>query len=225
MKSLLLCLTVFVSLHAQTIPPAQGTPLYAPLALKTQTQRQRFMDYAIVTFGPRAVVAPAVSAAIRMAHPPALYPRDWKDGGEAFGRIYGSDLANRAAKETGRYAAAAILHEDFRYRPSGSKDPLARVFHALAFTVVDRSDSGQNRLAVANLVAAGAGGFAGQLYMPTGFNNLSHAETRTAVAFGGFAAQNLLREFSPELGKVSKKLKVPYLDLPIPEWWVKLDKR
>ena len=84
------------------------------------------------------------------------------------------------------------MHEDFRYRPSTSRNPLARSFHAVAFTFVDKSDSGDNRIALANFVGVAAGGFVGELYLPPGYNNLSHAETRTAALFGSFAAQNLL---------------------------------
>jgi hypothetical protein len=116
---------------------------------------------------------------------------------------------------------AAISHEDFRYRPSTSRNPLVRSFHALAFTFVDKSDSGHNRIAMANFVGAGASGFVGNLYLPPGFNTLSHAETRTAFAFGGFAVQNLLREFAPDLLKATHKWHTPFPRIPVPEWWVK----
>jgi hypothetical protein len=127
--------------------------------------------------------------------------------------------------DTGRFLTGAFLHEDFRYRPSTRKNPLARSFHALAFTFVDKSDSGRNRVALANFVGAGASGFVGNLYLPAGFNNLSHAETRTAVAFGGFAAQNMLREFAPDLLRTTRKLHTPFPRIPVPEWWVKLPAR
>jgi hypothetical protein len=67
-------------------------------------------------------------------------------------------------------------------------NPWARAFHALAFTFVDKSDSGRNRIALANFAGAGASGFVGTLYLPPGYNNLSHAEARTAVSFAGIAA-------------------------------------
>jgi hypothetical protein len=65
-------------------------------------------------------------------------------------------------------------------------------------------------------------GLVGNLYLPAGFNNLSHAETRTAFAFGGFAAQNLLREFVPDLLNATHRLHAPFPRIPVPEWWVKL---
>lgn len=203
---------------------AAGDPLYAPVATTRapQTVHERFVDYAIVTVGPRTFFAPAVSAAIWMADPPGAYPRGWRMGVGAFGRNYGNALAAPVSMQTGRFLTGALLREDFRYRPSTSKNPVVRGFHALAFTFVDKSDSGRNRIALANFIGAGAGGFVGNLYLPAGFNNLSHAETRTAVAFGGFAAQNLLREFVPDLLKATRKLHTPFPRIPVPEWWVKL---
>jgi hypothetical protein len=206
---------------------AAGDPWYAPVATShsPQTFHARFMDYAIVTVGPRTLFVPVISAAIWMANPPSAYPLDWRMGAGAFARNYGNALAPRASMDTGRFLSGALLHEDFRYRPSTSKNPLVRSFHALAFTFVDKSDSGNNRVAFANFVGAGASGFVGNLYLPAGFNNLSHAETRTAFAFGRFAAQNLLREFAPDLLKATQRLHAPFPRIPVPEWWVKLPTR
>jgi hypothetical protein len=204
--------------------PAAGDPLYAPVVTSRgpQSLHERFIDYAIVTVGPRTLFVTPVYAAIRMADPPAAYPRDWRRGVSAFGRNYGNALAARTSLETGRFLTAALLHEDFRYRLSTSKNPLVRSFHALAFTFIDKSDSEHNRIAFANLVGAGASGFVGNLYLPAGFNDLSHAETRIAIALGGFAAQNLLREFIPDLLKATHKWHTLFPRIPLPEWWVKV---
>ena len=81
--------------------PIAGDSWYAPIAkgrapesLKLKTE-----SYLVVTFGPRAMVAPAFSAAMKMARPPAGYPSDWLDGGPAFGRNYGAALGSRVALE------------------------------------------------------------------------------------------------------------------------------
>lgn len=211
------------ALNAQNAPPVAtivdplNPPVAAPMAV--QSFHERFMAYAILTYGPRAVLAPSFSAAIRMLDPPSSYPRDWRDGPGAFARNYGDGVARRMAKETGRFATGVLLHEDFRYRPSTSHNPMARGLHALAFTFVDKSDSGQNRIAVANFVGAAAGGFVGELYLPPGYNNLSHAEARTALAFGSFAGQNLFHEFEPDLQRLAHKLGLPRI--PVSPWWVK----
>jgi hypothetical protein len=207
------------ALHAQnSLLPAAPTPI-----LEEQTNHTRFQDYLTVVLGPRALFIPTFSATRHMLDPPSDYPRQWRDGPGAFGRNYGNALASRSSRETGRYLTGALLHEDFRYRPSTSTNLCARAWHAVAFTFVDKSDSGRNQLAYSNFVGAGAGGFAGTLYLPAGYNNLSHAETRTATAFAGFAVQNLWLEFAPEALRLKQKLHIPLSAAPVPKWWTKRD--
>jgi hypothetical protein len=211
---------------AAAIPiPQEGDPFYAPVATPgaPQTLHERFMDYAVITYGPRSLLTPMIGAGFTMLRPPSAYPREWRQGMEAFGRIYGSSIATRASEQTARFLTAAVLHEDFRYRPSTSKNPWARSFHALAFTFIDKSDSGHNRIALANYLGAAAGGFTPNLYLPDGYNTLSHGETRMAIAFGGFAVRNLTREFAPELFRLTHRHHIPFPRIPVPEWWTPRD--
>ena len=211
---------------AAALPPdpeaRAGDSWYAPVAegKEPQSQRLKAETYMVLAFGPRAMVSPAFSAAMKMARPPKGYPSEWLDGGPAFGRNYGAALGSRVALETGRYAAGALLHEDFRYRPSG-KQGSARLFYALGYTFVDRSDSGHRRLAVANFAGAAAGGFAGNLYLPDGFNTPGDGARGFASRFGGFAMTNVTREFAPEIFHVARKLHAPFPRVPLPEWWTK----
>ena len=207
--------------------PEAGDPLYAPVVTSTKPQSldDRFRDYAIAAFGPRTLFAPALWAGLRMANPPDAYPRNWRQGAGAFGRNYGDALASGASLQTARFLTSAILHEDFRYRRSSSTNPLARSLHALAFTFVDKSDSGHNRVAVSNFAGAAASGFVGNLYLPAGYNDLSHAESRAAISFAALAGQNLLREFVPDILRLTQKWHAPFPRLPVPEWWVKLKGR
>ena len=54
--------------------PAAGDPLYAPVVTSRgpQSLHERFMDYAIVTVGPRSLFVPPVYAAIRMIGRPHI---------------------------------------------------------------------------------------------------------------------------------------------------------
>ena len=113
--------------------------------------------------------------------------------------------------------ASIALHEDTRYRPSGSTNVLYRVFHALSYTVVDRTDLGKRTIAISNFAGAAAGGFVGTAYLPNGFNNAAHAQQRMAAQFATVAIHNLAAEFQPQWGPIVKKLRIPKL---LPEWWV-----
>jgi len=164
----------------------------------------KFSYYVNETYlNPGVFTAPAFRAGIRMANPPGKgvtqYPPDWRQGAEAFGRNYGDAFAQRVTFQTARFATGVITHEDPRYIPSSSHNVLARSVHALTFTFVDRSDSGHAMPAFSNFVGATAAGFVGNAYLPSGFNNATHAGQRATLQFGFTAAGNLFREFAPQM--------------------------
>jgi len=154
-------------------------------------------------FNPSAFTAPALRAGLRMANPPGKgatqYPSEWRQGAEAFGKNYGDAVAERISFQTARFVTGLTTREDPRYIPSGSHNIFARSIHALSFTFVDRSDSGHRMPAISNFVGATAGGFVGNAYLPTGFNDVTHAGQRATLRFGFAAGGNLFREFAPQM--------------------------
>jgi len=198
-----------------------GTGVYAPLAVGPDTLKIKTDTWLILSFGPRAFVGPALSSAIRMAKPNYNYPNDWHQGMQGYGRIYGSAFGTKVATQTARYAASALLREDYRYVPSTSTEFFPRVFHAVGFIFVDRSDSGERRPAYSNFAGAAAGGFVPNLWLPDGFNDGTHGAERMGTQFGGFAIQNVLREFTPDLFRLLHGHHIPFPQLPLPEWWTK----
>jgi hypothetical protein len=164
----------------------------------------KFNYYVNETYlNPSVFTAPAFTAGIRMANPPGKgatkYPPEWRQGSEAFGRNYGDAFAHRITFQTARFATGVIAHEDPRYIPSASHNVFARSFHALTFTFIDRSDCGHAMPAISNFVGAIAAGFVGNAYLPSGFNNATHAGQRATIQFGFTAAGNLFREFAPQM--------------------------
>jgi hypothetical protein len=178
----------------------------------------KFVIYAHQTFGPPALILPAFSSGIEMANPPSHYTRAWRDGGGAYGRLYGDAIARTTSLETARFLAGAALHEDLRYKRSSSTNPLRRTAHAVAFTFIDQSDSGRNTIALSNFAAAAAGGLVGMSYLPPGYNDITHAGQRMALQMGTLALKNVAVEFEPQWGPLLQKLRIPKL---IPEWWTK----
>lgn len=173
---------------------------------KTQSSdiKGKFRYYVSETYlNPSVFTAPAFRAGLRMANPPGKgltqYPPEWKQGAEAFGRNYGDALAQRVTFQTARFATGVITHEDPRYIPSSSHNVFVRSVHALTLTFIDRSDSGHTMPAISNFVAATAAGFVGNAYLPSGFNNATHAGQRATLQFRFAAAGNLLREFAPQM--------------------------
>jgi|HubBroStandDraft_2_1064218.scaffolds.fasta_scaffold55365_2 hypothetical protein len=189
--------------HSWAQNAAGTTPAFGS---KTQSSdiKGKFRYYVSETYlNPSVFTAPAFRAGLRMANPPGKgltqYPPEWKQGAEAFGRNYGDALAQRVTFQTARFATGVITHEDPRYIPSSSHNVFARSVHALTLTFIDRSDSGHTMPAISNFVAATAAGFVGNAYLPSGFNNATHAGQRATLQFGFAAAGNLLREFAPQM--------------------------
>lgn len=213
--------------QAQDQPRASGQdpathlnqyPILSPkLTRSPLTFQEKFVIYAHKSFGPPAVILPALGAGLGMLNPPSKYPKDWTDGAGAFGRNYGYRLADRTSRNTAQFMTGALLHEDPRYLRSTSANPFVRTVHALAFTIFDRTDSGKTTFATSNFAAAAAGGFVGMGILPRGYNDVTHAEQHMASEFLQIGIGNVLTEFEPQWGPWAKKLRIPKI---LPAWWV-----
>lgn len=166
--------------------------------------------FAVESFRPGIYPVAAFYDGLTMASPPKAYPPEWRQGFPAFARNYGDFMASWASVQGGKFVAASVLHEDPRYFMSSNKNFFARVTHAVRYAVIDRSDSGRPRLAVANMAGALAGGFVGNAYLPAPYANTSRALRRSALALAGFVTSNLADEFHPEIHKLARKFHLPY---------------
>lgn len=189
-------------------------PRLAPYRLNTS---DKFYIYVHEAYGPPSVILPTVGAGLGMINPKRAYPKEWKDGAGAFGRRYGDSLARDTSKSTAEFMTGAILHEDPRYLRSNNTGTFGRTFHAFAFTLIDRTDSGKTTVAVSRFAGAAADGLVGMAYLPAGFNDLTHAGQRMTASIGTAAIGNILTEFEPEWGPLYKKLHIPKI---LPTWWV-----
>jgi hypothetical protein len=193
-------------------------PVLPPrLTLTRLTAEDKLRIYTRGTFGPPAVILPVFGAGLGMLNPPSKYPKEWKDGADGFGRLYGARVATITSRRTAGFLTDVTLHEDPRYLRSTSTNVVARTAHALAFTVVDKRDSGKSTIAFGNFAAAAAGGFVGMGFLPDGWNDATHAGQRAAGEFGTIAVGHVITEFEPEWGPWAKKVHLPKI---LPAWWV-----
>jgi hypothetical protein len=204
LKFSILSLAVFLLPIHSWAQNAAGTTQTFDSNAQSSGVEGKFRYYLTETYlNPSVFTAPAFRASVRMANPPGKgatqYPPEWRQGSEAFGRNYGDAFAERVTFQTARFATGIITHEDPRYIASASHNVLARSLHALTFTFVDRSDSGHAMPAFSNFVGAAAAGFVGNAYLPSGFNNATHAGQRATLQFGFTAAGNVFREFAPQM--------------------------
>ena len=203
--------------------PASSTRSSAVIAILPPTisrkrlkAKDKFAIYTHQDFGPQSFILPAFGAGFFMLNPPRHCPRRWEDGGGALGRWYGEQIVSSTSNRTGQLLAEVALHEDPRYVPSGSKNDLVRTFHAVAFTFIDKTDSGHNTFAFSNFAGAAAGAFVGMGLLPDGYNDMAHAERRALRGLASVAIRNVITEFQPEWGPLLKRIHVPRI---LPEWW------
>lgn len=182
------------------------------------TPKDKFEIYVYQNYGPQNFILPIFSAAFEMARPPSGYPREWLDGGGAFGRWYGAQFASSTSNRTARLLAQIAFHEDPRYVPSGRKNTILRISHALMFTLIDKTDSGENTFAFSNFAGAAAGGFVGMGFYPDGHNDVAHAEQRALRGLETIALRNIVTEFRPEWEPTLKRIHIPKI---LPAWWTR----
>jgi hypothetical protein len=193
--------------------PAAPTPIAAitgtakPPAIGPMTLHERLVYAVHLNFGPGAFMLPALGAGYTMANPPHDYPRDWKDGGAALGRNYGSIFGQDTTGGLMHFATAAVDGEDPRYYPSTSTNYGRRALHAIGFTFVDKGNHGGRAFALSNFADATSAGFVGNLWEPDGFNDAAHALQRSEIQFAKLAGKNLALEFSPELTRLYQKIR------------------
>ncbi|WP_446743663.1 hypothetical protein [Silvibacterium acidisoli] len=186
--------------------------------MRSMHLREKFQSIVEPAFGPRAFVFNGAFAGIRMANAPDSYPHEWRAGAEAFGRNYGDAFARTGSLAIARFSTSVLLHEDTRYQRSRSSSVPGRLSHALLFTFIDKTDGGHTMPALSNFTGAAAAGFIGNAYLPTGFDDLTHAGQGATVAFGGLAVGNITQEFAPEIGRALLKIHIRHVPLP-PVWW------
>ncbi|MFZ0961476.1 MAG: hypothetical protein WAO35_11285 [Terriglobia bacterium] len=209
----------------QVQAPASSTSSSAVIAFlpparsqKRLTPKDKFQIYVHQNFGPQNFILPAFGAGFSMLNPPRHYPRKWEDGGGAFGRWYGEQLAASTSNRTAQVLTEVTLHEDPRYVPSGSRNVLIRISHAIAFTFVDKTDSGHNTFALSNIAGAAAGGFVGMSFLPGEYGDVRHAEQRALRGLATVAVRNIVTEFRPEYEPTLRKIHIPSI---LPAWWTR----
>lgn len=139
------------------------------------------------------------SSAALMLFSPA---RIWGRGTDNYTNHLVASFTQRVVTYGLQGAAAAALHEDLRYRPSGSRNVWKRSAHALLSTLIVETPRGDD-IAFANIAAAVGSGVIINSTDP-GRERFDHPGvwTLTGRNLLGFAVGNLWSEFKPDLRRV-----------------------
>lgn len=190
----LLVLLIPHVLPAQTDEPKPATKDYSnvpPLSVA-----QKFNYRVIQAFGPRGLLDAGLGAAVDQAR---NEPHEWGGGAMAFADRFGSSFGAHLSSQSMEFLLESALHEDPRYFPSSQKGFGARMKHALFATVVTRTDSGSQRIAVAKIASAFGTGQLVNVWQPPSTGSVGDGLTRTGFIFAEHAAWNVAQEFIPRL--------------------------
>jgi hypothetical protein len=153
-------------------------------------------------------------------------PPQWPQGAEGFGDRFGTRYAQSLTKSTAEFLFG------FREDPRSNPPPQPRIFkdgawrpnpnihshrhsnakfgerlgRALLGVVWTHYDSGRDGIAFSRVGGAFASGVIGIAWTPEPTNTWGQVGTRTASAFGGYAAGAVFHEFQPEVTKILARL-------------------
>jgi hypothetical protein len=159
-------LTVAPHLANAQAPPASSNSSNAALPSQPQTStytrpsdKVKFRNYLFDTFGPYPILGAAAAAGINQS---SNAPPEWGQGGEGFGKRFGSAFGIEAISTTTRYGLSRAFKEDTLYYSCECKGFFPRLEHALISTVTARrGDDGHRVFSIPSLVAPYAGTMAG----------------------------------------------------------------
>ena|SRR5215469_3464459 len=175
---------------------ATNQSTYEPL-----TASERWRRFFIGALGPEAILRAGAGAGISQLN---NTPKEWRQGSEAYGERFGSDLAEHVIRKTMESGAAAVLHEDNRYFPSTDTGFGRRLKHAVFSTFVARNDAGQEHLAYSRLGSAVGASFISRIWQPPSQNKSGDAATNFGFTMGVDVGWNVFREFCPK--KLGRRL-------------------
>lgn len=117
-------------------------------------------------------------------------------GAEAYAKYYGSTFADTAiAHLLGSAVLPSLLHQDPRYFYKGRGSKTSRALYAISRAVITRNDAGRDEPNYSSVAGSLAAGAISNAYHPAADRGVGLTFRNGAIAIGGHAFDNLVREF------------------------------
>jgi hypothetical protein len=150
-------------------------------------------------------------------------PVEWPQGADGYGRRVGTRYAQSMIKSSGTFLVSLVSREDPRPKPvqvypgspslNGNRDTAfgcrqaitykGRLGQSLLRTVWDACrDKPWKRPKPGRLGGSFASGFAGLMWAPPSVDHISNALSDSGTAFGGYVAESVISEFSPDISRL-----------------------
>jgi len=184
--------------HAWTVNLATGT-VSPDVGL---TVSEKFGFHLRRLYDGSSLFLPGVVAAIQQARDA---PSEWPEGASGLGRRYASAYGySVAVRNILSFGIDAPLRLDPRYFPSERRGPWPRLKHAFAQTLVTQKDNGGRTVNYWRVGSAYGAGFVSNLWYPVLHATDGDAALRGTTALGLDTAGNVIREFTPDMLRVTK---------------------
>lgn len=127
-------------------------------------------------------------------------------GPAGFGEHFGAAIADEVSSHLlGTWVFPSLLHQDPRYHPKQSGGFGSRIGYSVSRVVITRADNGDRQINYSRLAAALTSSAISNSYYPEGHRGISHTATTALVSLGITAGFNLLREFLPDIDRLTTK--------------------
>ncbi len=160
------------------------------------TPKQRFDQYAGLTFSPFASIGAMTGGAISQA---INSPKEWGQGWSAYRLRVASSYGSSFIAYTIMYGSSAVLKEDNRYFRSKRSGFGARLGNVIASPYVAHSDAGQSRFSTSSFLGGVGGASIPLLWSPRTWQGWNNVAVNYGIWYGVLAGVNLVREFYPSL--------------------------
>ena len=147
------------------------------------------------TVGPAALVEMAAYAGVLQALPT---PQEWRQGAAGYGKRFASATGATAIRQAFAFALEVPLKEDPRYFRAERRGVWPRLGHALAATVVTRTDAGHSRFAFSGVTSAYGAAFLSNQWYPDRLNTVGQGFLQGTATLGLDALGNIITEFWPK---------------------------
>jgi hypothetical protein len=157
------------------------------------TTKQKFSLAAHGTFDPVALMGIALNAGIEQANNSFA---GYGQGAAGYGKRFAARFVDGRTSDILTHAVfPSLFHQDPRYFYQGSGSFKSRLFHAVSFAFVTRSDSGRTvpnySYLLGDLAAAGLS----NLYYPRADRGAKLVFTNAAIGLAGQVGKSIIREF------------------------------
>jgi hypothetical protein len=128
-------------------------------------------------------------------------PKEWGQGGGAYGKRFGSTLAWSGIHSALAFGLDSTLHQDPRYFRSQETGFWRRTGHALRGTLLTRTDSGGETFSTWRVGSAYGAAFLSNAWYPDRLNTVGWGLLQGSVTLGFGFVSNLGSEFWPDIRK------------------------